>query len=268
MQDAYGGRISFKQAASSSDSADGGQSAAPASAGGTKRSADGSAAQPDQAGSVPPASGAADGPSANGAAAEPHGTQHEAVSNGVHSPDENAAQPAAASPGTDSAEHPVRGEQPPGAAEEPSSGVKPPGLQSMGQEPASQQQQRQEQGSKQQSAVFDGHDLSPGIQMLHVGDEVEFTLVFDRMGADPRATRVRQDQGQGQGRGLGKGEPLAVTGVEVVACQSAAVIVPLPAGTPSCLRNALNFYCVLLLRKAGCRLNATRRRKDICMADV
>ena len=191
MQEAYGGRILFTPSMPSSDRGDRGADANRPSAGAT--SANGLSAQPAQTASAPPASIAADGPpAANEAAAAHLDGAHDVSTNGVHSPDDGAAGSAAAPAVSEPARDPPPGQQPPpGTAAEPQSGGnKPPGLQSPARD--SGQQQEEQQGSKQQqrSALFDGHDLSPGTQMLHVGDEVEFTLVADHNGADPRATRV------------------------------------------------------------------------------
>jgi len=132
---------------------------------------------------------AAAGVAANGAAAEPGSTQ--AASNGVHSPEEQAREPEADPAAAEPAQQAPAEQQWLGTGVKPPSGTMPPGLQTPAQTPAEQTaQQQQQQGSKQRSAVFDGHDLLPGAPMLHAGDEVEFTLVPDRMGAEPRATRV------------------------------------------------------------------------------
>jgi len=195
MQDAYGGRIVFTPPMSLSDSASGGgQTAQPASAAAASQTADASAAQPTATASVQPTDSAADGATANGGAAEPGSTQ--AASNGVHSPEKEARAPDTAPAAAESAQQAPAEQRQPETETKPLSGAMPPGLQApaprTAQQPAQEQQQQQQQGGpKQRSAVFDGHDLLPSAPMLHVGDEVEFTLVHDRIGAEPRATRVR-----------------------------------------------------------------------------
>ena len=198
VQDSYGGRILYTPEHTGGDGS-GGQSAGQAAAApdGARPAPEDSLAQPAQ---VPDAEArsALAAPAADGAEAPASGQQP--ASNGVHSPDEEQTGPAATA-AADQQQSAVQ-EQPLSTGGVPSPGNVPglrspsqpraqPGAAPQQQQPQQQQGQDQQQGQKQQSVVFDGHDLSPGTQMLHVGDEVEFMLVYDRAGSDPRATRVR-----------------------------------------------------------------------------
>ena len=199
VQDAYGGRILYTPLTT------GGVSSGPKAATPSAAAADGAKPAPQDSPAKP---AHVSGATALSTAAAPAGEDADAqstslhrITNGVHNPDVEQS-PQAASAAADESQATTQ-EQPASDGSAP-----PPGLldgsQSSAEQSAQhgaalqqyqqvqqQQEQQEEHGRKQQSIVFDGHDLSPGTQMLHVGDEVEFTLVHDRMSAEPRATRVR-----------------------------------------------------------------------------